>query len=282
MRSRVNEYLQWQAACGISQARQNSSQYALELFIDWASRAAQLKEWRAVNESHLRDFLLYLQNEHRPNRPLAPGTVTHWFQAVRLFFVWLQQQGYRLDNPGARIRLPIGERALPRVLNEAEIKRLIEAPELSTAIGQRDRALMEVLYATGIRHAECWRLEVYDLELRARRLLVRAGKGEQDRIVPLTTNAAYWLERYLATARGELAAGYRKRKPPPPTQALWLARTGFRLSYPMIELRIKGYARRLDLKANVHLFRHYLPFPTILRDERCNSGSNWNFRYERR
>jgi site-specific recombinase XerD len=118
-------------------------------------------------------------------------------------------------------------------------KRLIEAPELSTAIGLRDRALMEVLYATGIRHAECFKLAVYDVELKARRLLVRARKGEQDRIVPLTSNAAYWIERYLAAARGELAAGYGKRKPPP-TNALWLARTGYRLSYHMIEQRIKG------------------------------------------
>lgn len=74
--------------------------------------------------------------------------------------------------------------------------------------------------------------------------------------MPLTTNAAYWLERYLATARGELAAGYFKKNPPPPANALWLARTGYRLSYPMIEQRIKGYARGLNLKANVHLFRH--------------------------
>lgn len=140
---------------------------------------------------------------------------------------------------------------------EAEIERLIEAPDVLTAIGLRDRALMEMLYATGIRHHECWKLNLDDLEVRVRRLMVRAGKGEQDRIVPLTSNAAYWVDRQLAQARRELAVGYVKGQlPPPPSQSLWLARTGFRLSYPMIELPIKGYARGLDLKANVHLFRH--------------------------
>jgi integrase len=114
-----------------------------------------------------------------------------------------------------------GEATLPRILSEEEVKRLIEAPDVGTAIGLRDRALMEVLYATGIRHRECWKLNLYDVEVRARRLMVRAGKGGQNRIVPLTTNAAYWVERYPGQARGELAAGYVKGQlPPPPSQAL--------------------------------------------------------------
>jgi integrase/recombinase XerD len=116
---------------------------------------------------------------------------------------------------------------------------------------------METLYATGIRHRECWKLNLYDVHLRARRLMVRSGKGGKDRIAPLTSNAAYWIERYLCEARGELSAGYaRKKAPPPPTQALWLARTGYRLSYHMIEQIIKGYARELGLRINVHGFRH--------------------------
>jgi len=73
---------------------------------------------------------------------------------------------------------------------------------------------METLYATGIRHRELWRLEVYDVQLRARRSTVRGGKGGKDRIVPLTSNAAYWIERYLAEARGELSAGYVMKKAP--------------------------------------------------------------------
>jgi len=81
-------------------------------------------------------------------------------------------------------------------------------------------------------------------------------RDTKDRIAPLTENAAYWIERYLCEARGELSASCFKKKPPP-TQALLLARTGFRLSYPMYEQIIKGYARELGLKINVHGFRHY-------------------------
>jgi integrase/recombinase XerD len=256
MRERVNEYLEWQAAQGMSRSSQASSEYALEIFISWVGREHRTRDWREIGESDLRAFLIYLQKEHRADRPLAPATVNQWFIAVQIFFRWLSQRGHILHDPAARIPLPRAESKLPRVLNEEQMKLLIESPDVSTAIGLRDRALMEVLYATGIRHRECWKLNLYDVEVRARRLMVRAGKGGQDRVVPLTTNAAYWVERYLAWARGELAAGYFKKEPPPPSQALWLARTGFRLSYGMIEQRIKGYARELNLKANVHLFRH--------------------------
>jgi integrase/recombinase XerD len=256
MRERVDEYIGWQAARGMSLSRRSSSRYALELFIDWTG-AHRIENWQQVGEADLKAFLNYLEREHRAERPLESATVRHWFIAVRLFFGWLYGRGHLLQNPAERIRLPALEGKLPRVLSEPEIERLIEAPDVSTALGLRDRAIMEALYATGIRHRECWKLNVYDVEVRAKRLTVREGKGGRDRIVPLTSNAAYWIERYLRTARGELAAGYVKgQAPPPPSQALWLARTGFRLSYPMIEQRIKGYARELDLKANVHIFRH--------------------------
>jgi integrase/recombinase XerD len=118
---------------------------------------------------------------------------------------------------------------------------------------------MEVLYATGIRHREAQRLELYDVDLWAKRLTVRQGKGSRDRIVPLTANAVYWLSRYLNASRPELAAGQRKRNRQPmmlPSSALWLARTGHELSYVMIEQRIRAYARAAQVKANVHTFRH--------------------------
>jgi integrase/recombinase XerD len=256
MRERVNEYVQWQAACGMSLGRRSSSRYALEIFIAWA-QGHRIEDWREVGEPHLRAFLNYLEKEHRTEPPLQPATVNHWFIAVQSFFGWLYGRGQLLSDPAERIRLPKLEGKLPRVLSEPEIERLIEAPDPGTALGLRDRAIMEALYATGIRHRECWKLNVYDVEVRVKRLIVRAGKGGKDRIVPLTSNAAYWIERYLGSARCELSAGYVKGQlPPPPSQALWLARTGFRLSYPMIEQRIKGYARELDLKANVHCFRH--------------------------
>jgi integrase/recombinase XerD len=160
--------------------------------------------------------------------------------------------------------LPRPEQSLPQVLNEAEIARLIETPNLQTAIGIRDRALMETLYATGIRHAEGHKLDLYDIDTAAHRLTVRLGKGQRDRLVPLTETEAQWLTRYLTAARPELAAGQwwgkgRRRAQPkliPATSALWLSVTGRRLSYQMIADRIRDYALQVELKASAHTFRH--------------------------
>lgn len=96
---------------------------------------------------------------------------------------------------------------LPHVLNESEVARLIETPDITTSIGLRDRALLEVLYATGIRHAEVHKLDLYDVDTTAHRLTVRLGKGQRDRVVPLTETAAQWLTCYVTAARPELAAG---------------------------------------------------------------------------
>jgi len=150
------------------------------------------------------------------------------------------------------------------VLNESDIARLIETPDTTTTLGLRDRALMELLYATGIRHSEAHKLDLYDVDTTTQQLNVRLGKGQRDRVVPLTETAAHWLTRYLTAARPELAAGKlwgkgKRRGPPtiiPPTSALWLSVTSRRLSYQMIADRIRDYALQVELKASVHTFRH--------------------------
>jgi integrase/recombinase XerD len=166
--------------------------------------------------------------------------------------------------------LPRCGHTLPQILNESDVAQLIEAADTKTAVGLRDRALMETLYATGLRHAEAWRLDLYDIDTVARRLAIRQGKGRRDRLVPLTESACYWLDRYLSIARPELAAGFqyqsrraqRNRQSPsirpsaPPSNALWLAVTGRRLSYVRLAELIHDYAIQASLKATVHTFRH--------------------------
>ena len=120
------------------------------------------------------------------------------------------------------------------------------------------------MYATGIRHTEVHKLDLYDVDTAALRLTVRLGKGQRDRVVPLTETAAQSHTRYVTVARPELAAGKlwgkgKRRGQPkliPPTAALWLSVTGRRLSYQMIAERIRDYALQAEVKALVHTFRH--------------------------
>ena len=264
MNRAVSAYLSALEARQASLSLRKSSLYALELLTVCLRERYGLTDWRAVTEDHLWAFLLHLQREHRTprGRPLKPASLSRWLAVVRCFFQWLHRRGALVYNPAAHVKLARYDDPLPHVLSEAEIARLIEMPDLTTALGLRDRALMEVLYATGIRHREAQRLELYDVDLWARRLTVRQGKGSRDRLVPLTANAVYWLSRYLSSTRPELAPGQPGQRKPGqpammlPSSALWLARTGHPLSYVMIEQRIKAYARAAQVKANVHTFRH--------------------------
>jgi len=280
MNRAVDAYLVELEALGFSHSRRAHGARTLERLILYLREAHSVTDWRAVNETHLRDFAVYAATRHRSPRGklISAATLRQWLSIIRAFFIWLNRNGHLLHNPAERLAFPRKEQPLPHVLNESEIVRLIETPGLQTAIGLRDRALMETLYATGIRHAEAQRLDLYDVDTAAHRLTVRLGKGQRDRLVPLTETAAHWLTRYVTVARPELASGRlwgkgkrrlkRKRSqssstPASPgpkwiasTPALWLAVTGRRLSYQMIADRIRDYALQVELKANVHTFRH--------------------------
>ena len=262
MNRALSAYLAELEARGSSLSLRKSSSYALEWLIIFLRERHAVADWRAVTEAHLDGFRLHLR-EHRTRKgePLKAATINRLRSVVRSFFAWQTRRGRLIYNPAERQTPKQSEYPLPHVLSEADITRLIETPDSKTAIGLRDRALMELLYATGIRHAEAHRLDLYDVDASARRLTIRAGKGKRDRIVPLTENAAHWLTKYLSQARPELAGGQRrqgKRKQVPQlaSSALWLARTGKRLSYSWIEQIIKGYATAAEVKANVHTFRH--------------------------
>jgi len=249
-----------------SHSRRHHAARTLERLLIYMREAHSITDWRAVNESQLRDFTLYNATRHRSpgGQRIAAATLRQWLSIVRSFFIWLNRSGRLLHNPAERLVFPQQEQSLPRVLNESEIARLIETPDITTTIGLRDRGLLEVLYATGIRHAEVHKLDLYDVDTAAHRLTVRLGKGQRDRVVPLTETAAQWLTRYVTVARPELAAGKlwgkgKRRGQPkliPPTAALWLSVTGRRLSYQMIADRIRDYALQVELKASAHTFRH--------------------------
>lgn len=248
-----------------SLSRRSHSEYTLSLLMAWLGEAQGATDWREVTESHLRGFLLYAERDHRSpqGREVSAATRKQWLTVIRGFFAWLHRRGRIIYNPAEAVALPVVDRRLPHVLNEEEIVRLIEKPDISTAIGLRDRALMEVLYATGIRHGEACRLDVYDVDLRTRRVIVREGKGSKDRIAPVTENACHWLRRYLSESRPELAAGRlwgrgrsHRRRVVAATPALWLAVTGRRYSYQMIAQIIGEYAAECGLKATPHTFRH--------------------------
>ena len=171
--------------------------------------------------------------------------------AVRSFFEWLARKNGILADPAASLELPQEAKRLPRaVLSASEAERILALPDLSAPLGLRDRAILELLYATGVRRAELTALAVFDLDIERRALMIREGKGRKDRMIPTGERAALWCERYLEEARPEL-----ERED---NGVLFLTVTGLAIHPENLSRLIGSYLRRSGVgkPGSCHLFRH--------------------------
>ncbi|QKT04723.1 site-specific tyrosine recombinase XerD [Ectothiorhodospiraceae bacterium 2226] len=194
------------------------------------------------------DLLAYLAE--RVQSGARPRTTARLLSSLRRLYRWLVREGRLADDPSARIASPHASRGLPNAPSEREVEALLEAPALATPQGLRDRAMLEVLYACGLRVSELVGLELG--QVNARQGVVRLmGKGAKERLVPLGEEALGWIERYLAEARPLLARGR-------PSAALFLTRRGSAMSRQMFWQLIKRYALRAGIERSLspHTLRH--------------------------
>ena len=257
MNKEVEKYLIELDAAGYSKDLRKSSERALNGLLLYLREAFFLKSWTQAEEVHLNSFLVHLWKHTEQKNSSLRQTVSR----IRRFFKWLYDTNQVLINIAQNFLLPKAGHSLPIVLTESEIASIIEQPDTDKAIGVRDRAMLETLYAVGIRHGELYKLNLRDFDCRT--LRIREGKGGRERVVPLTENAAAWIEKYIATARVEIMNGLywgkgksRKKRIITNPTALWLSTNGKRLSYPQIWKVVKNHAETAELDATVHTFRH--------------------------
>jgi len=209
-----------------------------------------------LTEVKPRDLLTY-QTElfafrRADGRPYSAAYQANRLVVLKHLFRFLYRAGAILYDPAADLELPRLEKRLPRVvLTVAEAKRVIEAPDTKTPHGLRDRAILETLYATGIRVSELGNLTLYDVDTEERVLRIVLGKGRKDRNVPLTRAATAAIESYLAKARPKLQAG---RK----TRFLFLQDRGGKLDRGTAARIVSRRAAEAGIKKHVtpHTFRH--------------------------
>jgi len=205
-----------------------------------------ISEIQAVSERHLESFVSKLRKEtNRYDKPLSFATLEAYISVVRRFFAFLDQRSIILRNPARHLRAPRA-RSLPKVLlSEKEMLKLLDAPPAHSSRGLRDRAILELLYGTAIRRGECVRLDVSDVDLYSRTLLVRDGKGKKDRVVPIPGKAADAAFRYLEKARPFLIYD-------PSEPAFFLGRAGKRASASLISLMVRQSAKAAGIKKRAH------------------------------
>jgi integrase/recombinase XerD len=202
----------------------------------------------AVSRDDLVDFLAGLYREKLESRTVARQLVT-----LRNFFRYAQIQDLIATDPSANLESPKIRRSLPGYLRLEEVERLLTQPDANAALGLRDRAMLEVLYSTGLRVSELVGLRVGDLDSKAG--CVRCiGKGDKERIVPVGRKALAMVEKYLEQARPEILRQAKALN----NAALFVNKRGVALSRVGVWKILSGYGRRAGLRVALtpHMLRH--------------------------
>ena len=196
-----------------------------------------------------RDDLVRLMRQMRLDGR-SPRSVARWVVAVRGFFTYLIAQGQLDEDPAAHIDAPKAWKSLPKVLDGADVEALMAAPDRSHPRGLRDAAMLELLYATGLRVSELLRLRLGDIHLDAGYLRCW-GKGSKERVVPLGSQADAAVQQYLAAGRPVLLQGRR-------SEFLFGNRQGGALSRQGFWKRIKHYGIKAGIvrPLSPHVLRH--------------------------
>jgi len=194
------------------------------------------------------DLLAYLTQ--RVKGGARPRTTARLLSSLRRFYQYLLREGCLKADPSAQIDAPKLGRPLPKSLTESEVEALLQAPDVSQYLGLRDRAMLELLYACGLRVSELIELPVSQLNLRQGVLRV-VGKGNKERLVPLGEEAADWLDRYQHQARPAVLAGRM-------SDALFVTQRGSAMTRQAFWYLIKRYARQAGITTGLspHGLRH--------------------------
>ncbi len=229
-----------------------SYRWNLRQFSLWAAERSiddPAKVTKPMIESYQRWLFRYRKKD---GKPLSVKSQRERVQHVKQFFSWLCKQNELGANPASEIELPRPvKRQLPRALSQAEVEAVLNVPDVGDVIGIRDRAILELFYATGLRRTELHRLDLVDWQTDRRVLLVRLGKGKKDRYLPVGAQATNWLGKYLDESRPRLAFEHGE-------QALFISGYGTRLGSSYLGSLVRKLLDRcgVELPGSCHLLRH--------------------------
>lgn len=229
-------------------ARNTLEAYERDLtsFLEYMSDKQGITTLDQVDRVHIVNYLMFLRESGR-----ASSTVARTMTSIRSFFKFLVREQILAADPSIYMDTPKTDKKLPKVMNLEEVERLLDAPQVKEPAGIRDKAMLELLYASGIRVSELVSLNVGDLNLGMG--FVRCiGKGSKERIIPLGRIALDWLDRYIQTARPKLLKGRLSE------QALFVNRNGGRMTRQGFWKIIKQYGKEANIDKDItpHMLRH--------------------------
>lgn len=230
---------------GLSRNTLESYERDLTHFLDFAA-AQGISEVEGISKHHISRYLLQLRTQGK-----AVATVTRSMVSIRSFFQFLVRERAILQDPSIHMETPKQEKKLPKVMSIEEVERLLEAPQTSTPAGSRDKAMLEVLYATGIRVSELISLDMEHLNI-PMGFIRCIGKGSKERIIPIGRIASDALLAYIDQMRGKFV------KDGTQESGLFLNQQGTRLTRQGFWKIIKKYAKEAHILKEItpHTLRH--------------------------
>jgi integrase/recombinase XerD len=248
----MRRFIEYRAVLAATEATLFNLERNLRDFIEWAdARSVTHPEQvsMAVLERYQR-WLYYYRK--RDGMPLSISSQRGKIIPLKSMFKWMTRSGQIPANPAAELELPKAMQSLPRqYMSQAEAEQVLASVDTAEILGLRDRAIMEVLYATGMRRSELSKLQIRDVDQTKRVVFIRQGKGRRDRLIPLGERALYWVQEYLDRCRPEILWDAQD-------MTLFLGREGLPLSLTYLSSHVSGYIKRsgIDKQGSCHMFRH--------------------------
>jgi integrase/recombinase XerD len=239
---------------GYSEKSRGQTTWALWYLLDFL-KGRDEADVTAITSDTMHKFQMDLYNRRgKEKAALSLVSQSHALVSARVFFQWLVRRGHVMADPSAAIKLPKQKQPLPRgVLTRREMERVLAGPDVETTLGLRNRAMLELLYSSGLRSAEARNLTLYDVNTAQGEALVREGKGGKDRVVPVGEVAAKYIELYVKESRPKLLRG--KADP----GFLFLGRLGGKIDASSLnENIVQRYVKGAGIKKHVttHGLRH--------------------------
>lgn len=244
MKQEITEYIEYLHSSR-NKAENTTTSYRRDLMklADYLNRQG-INEWRRVTETDLTSYVLALQKEGK-----AGTTISRYIVSMKAFFEYLFRRGIVMGEPAATLKAPHVDKKLPEIISMDEAVRLLTAPEGDTPKELRDRAMLELLYATGIKVSELIALRLSDVNLQMG--YITCSMSARDRIVPFGNEAKQALMRYLKDGRDKLVSG-------PENELLFTNIKGEPMSRQGFWKLIKAYGRKAGIKEDItpYTLRH--------------------------
>ena len=247
----MEAHFEWMLITGYSPDTVRARRQAIRRFIVWCDERG-ITQPTDITKLVLERYQRHLYYYRKPDgTPLTLGSQHGALAPLKTWFKWLTRENHLLYNPASELDLPKVPKRLPRaILSVQEVEAILAEADAETPNGLRDRALLELLYSTGLRRMEIAGLALYDVDPNRRLVFVRGGKGGKDRVIPVGQRALAWLDRYLIEGRPQLI-GVEK-------EALFVTDYGEPVSPAFVADRVKRYMDFAQVKkpGATHLLRH--------------------------